>query len=326
MLLKIRFLLSLNFAYKFDTMKEWILDKKRRIAFSTSTLMVITIFIMLENTAKAQLPLTDIYAFSIVIDDDYNLLLSAPALVNSFNINGYNNQPNYGGADIWYITYAEEGSNFTDIISLDFSKMNYSRITKTEGISEFSPTPGISGQSLYTVRIESDLKTQTLWQYPKDKSAYGSNLLPQLKNVGYFTQLDKSVFAIFEVGEPHLLNIHNITTRSKNSLIQNPGRCLRTNSTGQLVFVHKLLPELFYLKSYDIKSDRSSILTQIKTEDFEMIDDKLILSFDGANLMSLHLEKDREWKLVADLSVYGILKPNRLAYGNGRLLIVNNKN
>lgn len=282
-------------------------------------------YINKPNHACSQLPTTDIYSFEVKIKDDYELVLSAPKLVNSFNRDGYNNQPSYAGSDTWYITAAEDKKEFTDILFLDFKNMSYANFTLTEGISEFSPTLSLDGRSLYTVRIEKDLKTQTLWQYPKDKSGYGKNILPFLKNVGYFTQIDPSHFAVYEVGEPQILNVYHIHTKNKKTVVQNPGRCLKTNSLGQLIFVHKLLPDLYFLKSYDHLSSKTIALSQIKSEDFEIIDDKLILSFDGTKLVTLQLEKDKNWRVVKDLSIYGINSPNRLVYGNGRLLVINSR-
>lgn len=288
-------------------------------------LSLIAYHIIKPNDAWGQLPTTEIYSFEIKIEGDYELVLSSPQLVNSFNRDGYNNQPGYAGADTWYISAAQDKSKFTDILFLDFKDMAYANFTFTEGISEFSPTLSLDGRSLYTVRIEKDLKTQTLWQYPVDKSGYGKNILPFLKNVGYFTQIDPSHFAIFEVGEPQILNVYHVNTKDKKTVVQNPGRCLKTNSSGQLIFVHKLLPDLYFLKSYDHLSSKTIALSQIKSEDFEIIDDKLILCFDGTKLVTLHLEKDKDWRVVQDLSIYGINSPNRLVYGNGRLLVINSR-
>lgn len=282
--------------------------------------------LILSNTIFAQLPKTDVYLA------EFKNLNSRPEIISlkyltGFNPNGYNNQPRFFNYDEIYLTTAIDTHQTTEIYHLDVKKNQKYRVTDTEKISEFSPVPVPNGRYFTCVRIEADGVDQSLWKYPLDRSDKGQRLLPDLRNIGYYTWLNKDSVALFLVGSPHTLAIANIKSNKMDVIAENIGRCLKTDNEGNLLFVHKLSSDKWTLKSYDISEKIFTSICQMPAgrEDFEILVNGTFVTGDGVYLKIFMPGKDKDWVNIADFSAKGIKNINRISAVRDRIIFTNNK-
>ncbi len=275
---------------------------------------------------KAQLPATDIYLTTLSKLNN-KLTLSNIQYLSGFNPDGYNNQAQFFDDDWIYITSDYSDTTFTDIFALNVDKKEFYKVTKTPGISEFSPTPIPNSDNFCTVRIEPDGKDQSLWIYPLSRTHAGKRLFPALKNVGYFCWLDPTNVAMFLVGDTHQLVIGNVTTEKIQTIATNPGRCLKADQKGKLYFVEKILSDLWLLKSYNPNDYTTQAIIKMHTgkEDFTMLPDGTFISALAGKILAFHPDKDAGWIEIADFSDINITNIQRLVYHNGKLLFINGK-
>jgi hypothetical protein len=275
---------------------------------------------------SAQLPKTDVYMA------EFKNLNTAPILtsikfLNKFNPNGYNNQPKFIAYDDLFLTVAKDTAQTTEIVRLGIKTNEYYSFTATEGISEFSATLMPQNGKVSCVRIEADGKDQSLWSYPADRSGIGNRLLPDLKNVGYYTWISKDSIALFLVGSPNTLVLANVKSGKTDFIEDNIGRCMRYDTDGTLYFVHKSRPDLWELKTYKISTKEISTLCHMPLgrEDFDVLINGNIICGDGSKLKMMPSGKSKEWVEFADFSKYGINNINRISVIRDRLVFVNNK-
>ena len=269
----------------------------------------------------AQLPVTDIYMFNFIADGS-TMQLSTPKQISSFATGHYINQPYFLNASTLLVSCDEDGDNFTDILKLNLDYKSYGEVTATDSISEFSPTICPDRQSLSCVRIEKDGHTQTLWLYPLDQSGYGRRLFPSLSNVGYHSWLNDSLIALFLLNKTHDLHIGNVNTGIENVVLDNIGRCLKTNEKGLLYFVHKT-GETMTIKEYNPFTKSLKRIVDTDAEDFDLISDNTILSSNNKSILRICDIATSEWKNVEDLTKYGIGKISRITHTRNKLVIVN---
>ncbi len=249
-----------------------------------------------------------------------------PVYLSGFNPDGYNNQPAFINPRELYITTDLYDRNFTDFVRLDIQNEEYYRVTATDSISEYSPTPKAIKSYFSAVRVEKDGKTQSLWLYPENHQTYGKRVLSDLGNIGYHCWLSEEEVALFLVDEPMQLAIGNIKEDKTQVVLENIGRCFRQNSDGNLVFVHKSDPETSYIKSYDVETNKvtSIIKTLPGSEDFELLNDGTFIMGSKSKLFKLNPARENDWIEVIDLAEFDILNITRLAFSRNRLVLVDN--
>ncbi|MFT6337204.1 MAG: hypothetical protein ACJATI_003966 [Halioglobus sp.] len=261
-----------------------------------------------------------------MLNNGEKIYMKDPVYISGFNPNGYNNQPSFINPRELYVTTDMYDKNFTDIVKLDLQNEEYYRVTATDSIAEYSPTPQAIRSYFSTVRVEKDGKTQSLWLYPKNHQSYGKRVLKDIGNVGYHCWLSEEEVALFLVDDPMQLAIGNIKEDVTQIVLENIGRCFRQNSDGDLLFIHKISPEKSYIKSYNAETnDFTSIAeTLAGSEDFELLNDGTFIMGSGSQLYKLNPEIDNSWLEVIDLAEFEIMNITRLAASRNRLVLVNN--
>ena len=281
--------------------------------------------LFLFYVANAQLPSTDLYMLTM-LNNGEKLSIKDPVYISGFNPDGYNNQPSFITPSELYVTTDMYDKNFTDIVKLDLQNEEYYRVTATDSISEYSPTPKAIRSYFSAVRVEKDGKTQSLWLYPENHQTYGKRVLKDIGNVGYHCWLSEVEVALFLVDDPMQLAIGNIKEDITQIVLENIGRCFRQNSDGNLVFIHKITPDLSYIKSYDPEFNNVISIAEALagSEDFELLNDGTFIMGNGSKLYQLNPEKDETWQEIIDLAEFEIMNITRLATSRNRLVLVNN--
>jgi len=287
-------------------------------------LLIIGLVMSFACTITAQLPTTDLYMFSF-LNNGNSITLRDASYLSNFNPDGYNNQPYFINPREVYITSNLYDKEYTDFIKLDLFSKEYYRVTATDSISEYSPTPKAPNRSFSAIRVEKDGKTQSLHLYPNDHKDAGKRVLPNIDNVGYHCWLSDNEVAMFLVGTPMKLAIGNIEDDRTTVVMENIGRCFRQDADGTLLFIHKLSADDWYIKSYDVDSNNARIITKTVSgsEDFEVLNDGTFIMAAGSNVYSYHPERDTDWQLIADLTEYDIKNITRIAASRNKIIFVN---
>ena len=282
------------------------------------------LFICGFSTAFCQYPSTSIFSFNFEMEGD-SLYLTDPKFLSGFNTTGYNNQPSFFNNREVYFSTNMYNDTLTEIAKINLSNNRLYRVTETIE-SEFSPTLSPDPDFFSVVRIERDGNDQSLWLYPIDRSSYGRRLMSNLKTVGYHLWLSEDEVALFLVTDPISMAIANVNTEDYKIILENIGRCLRLSQNGEIIFVHKLSSNNWYLKSYD--PDLGSIKIIHETlpgkEDFEVLPDGSIIMGDGSQLYRyIDYGINAQWTKIDDLKSLGISNITRMAISQDKLLIVN---
>ena len=290
--------------------------------------LILSVFLVIPVISYSQdYPITQLYSFDYTIEGD-SLILDQPQYLSAFNRLGYNNQPSFFSPYEIYLTTNMYDDSSTDIVKINIRNESLYRVTETVE-SEFSPTPSPDPAYFSCVRIERDGKDQSLWLYPVNRSSYGRRLLEKLDNIGYHIWLSDNEVGLFLVGSPHQFAIANVKSGIVNKLLENIGRCFRINDNDQLLFVHKITEDNWYIKSYDLVTKKYKIITETLpgSEDFELLNDGSILMGNGSKLYRfIDTGVNAKWTVVQDLSILNINNISRMAISESKLLMVNSTN
>lgn len=270
-----------------------------------------------------QVAQSNIYHFTMTkVSNQYRL--KSPQFLTQFNEDGYNNQPSYfDDKEIYFATdyYDKEQ---TEIAKFDLFDNTLTRITYTPE-KEYSPSLIKGKEAFSVIRVESDNTTQTLSVYPLDGIGYAKRYMNNTNNIGYHSWLDGETVALFLVEAPHHnLAIANAISERRKIVLDKVGRCLDSDKSGNLIFVHKMSDDEWYLKSYNVLTSKST--TIIKTlqgaEDFEVLNDGSYLMGSKSELYRYVPGATGGWQLISDLSDYGISNITRIASRKNSLIIV----
>lgn len=272
--------------------------------------------------------------------DHYDLLLFAleqnrdvvavgsPRFLTAFNPTGYNNQPCFFNNQELYLTVQTSSDiSQTEIYSLNFSSLQFEKVTSTPLLSEYSPTPIPGGKRFSVVRVEED-GAQRLWSFPLDRSDQGEPVFYDLYGIGYHCWLNDKQCALFLVGEngaPHTLAVTTASSSKPVRIVSNIGRCLQRLPDGKLAYIQKATEQTWFIKSYDPKTGKSEIITQSLpgSEDFIVLPSGIFLSGSGSKLYWRNPGTGTSWQLVGDLGIYKVREITRLAISpDGKKLAV----
>ncbi len=293
-----------------------------------STLQLLLPLLLFTISGFSQrLPHFDVLLFSLAKTPDGAWQPAAPRFLSAFNRLGYNNQPQFFPNGEIYLTVQEPSDTTqSDIFALDPVLGVRTRVTATAE-SEFSPTPMPGGRQFSAVRVEADNR-QRLWAFPIDRSDAGFPIFPMIGNVGYHCWLRDTLCALYLVGDgeanPDLLVLVGTRGQKQQRIASKIGRCLLKTPDGKLAFVQKATDQTWFLKTYDLGTQRSDIVVKTLpgSEDFTVLPEGTYLAGNGPKLFQYKPGVNTDWKEVANLSKYGVKKITRLAWGKGDRLVI----
>lgn len=266
---------------------------------------------------------TNIYLFKLENVSD-KFVVHSPRFITQFNKSGYNNQPFFINDHELLLSVKFPNSDQNDIFKINTTTKTLAQITNTK-LSEYSPTLSADQKYLSCIRVD-DVSTalQRIYQYEYKPNGLATSPLPDLKNVGYYSWLDAENIALFLVNKPNQIALVNTTSKDPLIFSSDIGRCLVTNKNGNLVYVHKMTDEFWYIKEYDHINQKATIITETLkgAEDFAITDDGSFIMGKDSKLYSLSHPAQKEWVEIADLSFFGIKNIKRLAVKGNQLAIV----
>jgi len=293
----------------------------------TKKLYLLSFLLFIAIVGYGQLPTSNIYLMTMTKGGG-KITIKDPVFLTNFNPRGYNNQPSFIDDDVVLFTTNYYATDQTEIAQMDLFDETLTRVTYTKE-SEYSPLKMNDKDVFSCVRVETDKVTQSLSVYPIDGIGYAKRLLHNTNNVGYYTWINKDRVAMFLIDEPyHNLAIADVDSEKRKIIIDKIGRSLKMTKTGGLLFVHKIAPDEWYIKSYNFLSNQSKTITKTLTgvEDFELLNDGSILMGDGSILYQFDPKSaEKEWTPIIDLGEYNIESISRVVSYKNRLLIVDQK-
>ena len=284
-------------------------------------------FLLLTGLLNAQdIPVSDVYAFTMKKFNDTTYNFSNPRFLTAFNMDGYNNQPHFVEENLLYLTIQFPDQPQTDIYALDLTKNEFTQVTRTVE-SEYSPTRVPGTQNFTSVRVEADGQgTQRLWKFPLDRRSMGTPVFNDITGVGYHHWVNPYKVALFIVDQPNHLVLANTLTGSQVQMIDNVGRGMARLPGDNLAFIHKINDQNWILKEMDTYTYRSKeIVTSLpNSEDFLYLEeDRTFLMGNGSKLYKFKKFVDKNWVEIADFRYFGIKNITRLALSpNGTIAIV----
>lgn len=281
----------------------------------------LVLWLLLSVSLGAQWPTANLYHFRMGPEG-----LSDPLMLTAFNRNGYNNQPWFLNDQEILLTSDFLSPSLPDLWQIDMNEATLKRLSRTEH-QEFSPGIRPETGELSSVRIEPDGKgTQRFWLFDPSQEGQGVPTPRSLTGVGYYCWKNRDTVAFFLIGQPPLLVLTDLTTNKTDTIARNPGRCLKFDPSGRMLFVHKVTPEDWFLKYFMPASGEMGIIARVPkgVEDFCLLPDGTLLMASGS-IIHRYRQEVGAWEPFTDLSGYGLHNITRLASFNGDQLIVVNQ-
>jgi hypothetical protein len=281
-------------------------------------------FIGLCFSAFAQnIPVTNLYMFQLATKDG-KVILTNPIFASKFNPDGYNNQPSFFSEDEVYVTVQTKNGAQTEIYTLNADRQELTRVTETNE-SEYSATVMPDNRHFSVVRVDANGQAaQRLWKYPIDRSNSGSVIFRDLTNVGYHSWINENEVLLFLVDAPNQLVIGDIRTGTTKYVAQDPGRCFKKMSNGNIAVVHKSSDDAWFIKELNVNDGtlRTIVQTLGGSEDFEILADGTFIMARGSKMYKYKEGKSRNWELMTDLNGFGIQSVTRMAVSRGGKIIM----
>ncbi|MCD2259902.1 nuclear transport factor 2 family protein [Psychroserpens luteolus] len=269
---------------------------------------LVTLLLFLTTLALYSQANTEVFLFDLEANSSKIEIKNAKNLSNN---EGYDNQPSF--LNDRYILFASTRNGQTDIAKYDMRYDSKSWLNFTEG-GEYTPLKIPNKNEVSAVRLDKDGK-QRLYAY--NMSNGDSNELIQDLVVAYYTWYDEQTIVSAVIEEDNLnLYTTNLEEGKSRKYQLNVGRSFHKIPNSNLVsYISKDNENQWQIKSLNPISGATKVIANTMTgvEDICWLDSKTILSGKDSVLYKLTLQKDNNWKKVADLTANGITKITRLA-------------
>lgn len=272
------------------------------------------LFLLFPFSLAAQLPSSDVWLFTYVIQHDQYLFTGG---MNVSNRAGYDNQPSFSPNGTYMLWTSQRDSSETDIMRYDLLNHTTTRLTQT-AFSEYSPTYMEGNKYISAVVVEKD-SVQRLWRYNK-MSGEGKVLLPKIYGVGYHCWFDARTVFLFQVTNPATLVLADARSGVAKTCASNVGRCMgiyRSVSKKMLLYTQEGDSSSLYIKAIDGKGNKVADFTPIKavegSQDFAVDNNGNLLMAKGAKLFQWTIGKSDKWLEIADFSGNGMHNITRIS-------------
>ena len=285
---------------------------------------ILMLFFIPISSAFAQTE-NDLYLFSLEKSPKDEYHLHNPKYLSGFNHNGFSNQPSFTPSGDLLLSVRKAGESQNDIWQLNLNSRKMRRLTKTK-VTEYSPGIHPDEEHLTVLqKTEGDVMDQQVCNINL-KSGEKICLEPNMKDVGYYTWISDHELGLFRIdGTTSRLSYYNVDDNKSRRITSSIGRTLLSDKGGHIVYVHKFTDDYWYIKKYNPSNSAIEIVTQTvaKNEDFALASDGTYFMGKDHVLYAFHPDRGKEWKQVADLSIFGIKYISRMAVSpDGKRLVV----
>jgi hypothetical protein len=268
---------------------------------------------------------TDVYMFAVASDDAGLPRLADGHYLTGLNAGGYTHQPWFDIDGGILFSVRNPAGEQHDVWALYPDSTVYWQVTKTAA-NEFSPRSTPDPGYLSALRqLPIDTPVQQVVRFAR-AGGKPEILTPALSDIGYYTWIDHDELALFVIANGANQMVHyNIRTGTRRIVADKIGRCLLTLPNTEVMFVHKVADDHWYLKTWHPVTGSITLIAETpgQTEDFARLPDGTVLMGKDNLIFALFPRHAPVWKEVADLSALGIRHITRLAADpEGRRLVV----
>lgn len=250
------------------------------------------------------MPDTELWLFKIE-EQKSGMILEKP--VNITGRPGYDNQPSFtaDSKKIHYVSIRDDKQ--ADIYSYDLKRKKSTAFTKTP-ISEYSPVVTADGKFMTSVTVESD-SSQYIHFINSETGIHEIKI--NVDSVGYYTFLNSDTVVYYKLTEPHSLRYHVKSSGEDKWLGDKPTRAFRAISRNKLLYGLKDSVKVeFYTYNFLLhKADKMCSYPSVN-EDFIWHPILGLVKSEGLQLLRYDSTL-KEWKLLFDLSSFGLKKVTR---------------
>lgn len=249
----------------------------------------------------------------------------------------YDNQPLFlpdGQSLLYTAAIEQDGIEQTDSFLLQLADNNKLNLTSSV-VSEYSPTVMPDGVSFSVIRAFDD--KQKLWSYPLQPQSQNapapSELLKDVNPVGYHAWVDAKRVLLFVLGEPHTLQLADITQQTSRvidsdigaSLYKIPGSELMSYTAAFALTTND--EAVWQLKSFNPDTDEIKVLTRLPSTAYYYAwsaDGKAIAAQGSILLQWDNKHPTDSWQAFADVSAQCPLGVSRIAVNaqNSKIALV----
>jgi hypothetical protein len=253
-------------------------------------------------------PNTEVVLFDL---DTKNGSFELSNFKNISNNEGYDNQPSF--LDDNYVLFASTRNRQTDIVKYHMDYDSKSWINFSKG-GEYSPLKIPNKNAVSAVRLDTDGK-QRLYTYSLSNGE-STELIADLV-VAYYTWYDENTIVSAIIEENGLnLYVTNLQNGISKKYATNVGRSFhKIPNTNLVSFISKENENNWQIKSLNPKTGVIKVIanTLQGVEDICWAGTNTILSGKESILYKLTLQKDTNWKEIANLKSNGINAITRIA-------------
>lgn len=272
---------------------------------------------------------TDVVVFALEAQDSGFPKLADAQYLSGFNTGGYTNQPWFDsdGGILFSVRTLKDGQH--EIFGLYPDSAKYWQVTQTAA-NEFSPRNTPDPGYLSVLRqLPGDTPVQQVVRFPR-AGGMPEVLTPGLSDVGYYTWIDGDELALFVIaGGANQLVHYNTRSGTRRIVADKIGRCLFTLPNTEVMFVHKVSEDHWFLKTWHPITGVITLVTETpgRAEDFCRLVDGTILMGKENRLYAWSPRHSSAWEEIADLSPFGMTHITRLAAGpdDRRLVVVHER-
>lgn len=257
----------------------------------------------------------DLYLFSLEKTSKEEYHVYAPKFLSAFNKGGYINQPSFTPSGDLLVSVRREGDNQNDIWQLSLTLKKLRRLTQTDAF-EYSPQIHPDEEHLTVLRkLNGEPINQQVCNIDL-RTGEQKCVADDIRDIGYYTWLSLTELGLFRIeGSANRLSYYNVDDNKSRRITTSVGRTLLSDKEGFLIYIHKFTDAYWYIKKYNPINSAIEIVTQTvaKNEDFALAPDGTYFMGKDNLLFAFHPDRGKEWKQVADLSIYGIKYITRIA-------------
>ena len=253
---------------------------------------------------EGQVPNTELWLFKIETSK------SGMTVVKPLNLTkreGYDNQPSFSpdSKKIFYVSVREDKQ--ADIYQYDLKHRKTTAFTKTP-ISEYSPALTPDHKFITSVVVEND-SSQFIHFINPLNGIHETKL--DVDSVGYYTFLSADTVVYYKLTEPHSLRYHVKSSGEDKWLGNNPTRAFKPVSRNTLIYGLKDTAKItFYSYNFLLRKAEKFAEYPSLNEDFLWHPLLGLIKSEGLQLLAYNSTL-KEWKVLFDLSAFGLKKITR---------------
>jgi hypothetical protein len=283
--------------------------------------IIIFLFLSINLNGQGQ-AVSHLYSMDYEMEED-SFSISSIQFLSDFNKQGFNG--NFDVNDKNQIIYSANANlnniNATELVLLDLEDSSLEILTNNNKQDDY---PRFIGNSTY-IQIQKAYNESILAIRSVSNAIQAERILSSLSNINTAINLDNDAFILNLISDLNYLAVAYESDSSFKILEANVGPKILKFSDTQFFYVHKVRPDYWLLKRYDLEylKKKSVSILPIGIDQFDMFPDGSFLIGKGSKLFRFNPLISEDWIEIDDLSEFGIYNISQVGIGQGVIVISN---